>query len=439
VIALSLLVAVPQFAQADPIVYFFSGDLVHNGGPDPLGLAGAHFSMMSVIDSGSVPLVAGCGPGQTCLAYYDGQGKTFLTLSNAGSNSGTYSALTESLIVRNDSNYNAQIWLNSSFQVGGIVIPGGGAGGFSVANFPTGFFEPTFPALPTFGTFDSTGPNGMFYGTYPNNSTFSIVNFEASSQEISGLVPDLTSSFWDLLTQVSGVGPTGPAGPVGPAGVTGATGPTGPTGATGGTGPAGPTGATGATGATGPIGPQGPAGPTGPIGPQGLTWKQTWNAGTSYSLNDSVFFNGSSYISLADGNTGNQPASSPSDWSLLTQQGSIGATGATGSVGATGPTGPPGPAGAPGPSGSTLVTGTPVSSVTNPPVRTQITATASCAAGKVVLGGGARVTATTQVERVTLTSSYPSNTTTWSAIGTVTSNMNQGNTFTVTAYALCSQ
>jgi hypothetical protein len=56
-LALQLLAA-PSSAQADPVVYFYSGDLVYNSGPDPIGLKGAHFSMMTVIDTASAPSVS---------------------------------------------------------------------------------------------------------------------------------------------------------------------------------------------------------------------------------------------------------------------------------------------------------------------------------------------------------------------------------------------
>jgi len=49
------------------------------------------------------------------------------------------------------------------------------------------------------------------------------------------------------------------------------------------------------------------------------------------------------------------------------------------------------------------------------------------------------VSATGQKERAVLQSSYPSSTTTWTAVGIVTVSMTTGNTVTVTPYALCSQ
>ena len=69
-----------------------------------------------------------------------------------------------------------------------------------------------------------------------------------------------------------------------------------------------------------------------------------------------------------------------------------------------------------------------------------MTATATCAAGKVLLGGGALVTTTVaQKERVHVTASYPSAVNVWTAIGVVgIAALGAGQTMTVTAYALCS-
>ena len=145
-----------------------------------------------------------------------------------------------------------------------------------------------------------------------------------------------------ISTGVVGVGATGHTGPTGPTGA-GATGPTGPAGTTGVsvTGPTGPTG----TAAT-MTGPSGPAGPTGPSGTQ-YPWLGVWSAGTTYALNNCVFYLGSGYVSILGSNTGNTPSSSPTYWSMFVQQGPTGVTGVgtTGSQGATGPTGIAGPTG----------------------------------------------------------------------------------------------
>jgi hypothetical protein len=84
--------------------------------------------------------------------------------------------------------------------------------------------------------------------------------------------------------------------------------------------------------------------------------------------------------------------------------------------------------------------GTPVSSAAAAPRNTVVTATATCPAGKVLLGGGALVTTTqAQKERAQLVSSYPSAADVWTAVGVVAiGNLTGANTMTVRAYALCS-
>ena len=73
--------------------------------------------------------------------------------------------------------------------------------------------------------------------------------------------------------------------------------PFGATGATGATG----TGITGATGATGAIGVTGATG-------IGLYWDGFYSAGITYSINDIIYYNGSSYVSLINNNYNNNPS-----------------------------------------------------------------------------------------------------------------------------------
>lgn len=120
-------------------------------------------------------------------------------------------------------------------------------------------------------------------------------------------------------------------------------------------------------------------------------------------------------------------------------QGVAGPTGLAGEQGPTGDMGPQGTQGPPGPSGSTLVMGTPVVSAVNAALNTQVTATAACTVGKLLLGGGALVTTTANAARVGLSASYPSSTSAWAAVGTVRQKLGGGRTMTVIAYALCSQ
>lgn len=147
----------------------------------------------------------------------------------------------------------------------------------------------------------------------------------------------------------------------GPQGVPGVQGPAGTAGVAGVPGPIGLTGA---------MGPAGPAGPSGAAG-AGLTYRNAYVAGTQYAANDAVTFNGSTYISLQDGNVGNSPDTHPTFWSVLAAAGAIGQTGAQGIQGTQGPIGPIGPQGIQGVQGPTGATGSqgpigPASTVAGP-------------------------------------------------------------------------
>ena len=58
-------------------------------------------------------------------------------------------------------------------------------------------------------------------------------------------------------------------------------------------------------------------------GAPGLTFRQGYVAGTTYALDDAVYYLGSSYISLAANNINNLPTEGL-PWSLLAQQGAVG-------------------------------------------------------------------------------------------------------------------
>lgn len=60
-----------------------------------------------------------------------------------------------------------------------------------------------------------------------------------------------------------------------------------------------------------------------------IEWQGTYSGATTYAQNDAVEYNGSSYISLVDSNTGNQPDISPVQWDLLAEKGQDGAGGTT--------------------------------------------------------------------------------------------------------------
>ena len=67
----------------------------------------------------------------------------------------------------------------------------------------------------------------------------------------------------------------------------------------------------------GVTGSAGATGATGATGPAGLVHQGTYAAGTTYALNDSVLFDGSTYRSLTNSNVGNQPDISPASWALV--------------------------------------------------------------------------------------------------------------------------
>lgn len=128
-------------------------------------------------------------------------------------------------------------------------------------------------------------------------------------------------------------------------------------GAKGDTGVIGPQGLPGLPGATGPQGPQGPAGLT---GRPGFVYQGAYQSAMNYASGDVVLWQGSSWASLVDNNSGNTPDQSPRQWGMLSSVGPQGTVGATGAVGAQGPQGLPGtmgPAGQQGPTGPAGSTG----------------------------------------------------------------------------------
>jgi len=78
-----------------------------------------------------------------------------------------------------------------------------------------------------------------------------------------------------------------------------------------------------------------------------------------------------------------------------------------------------------------------VTTAANPVANTSITATATCPAGTVVLGGGAFVSNTQQTLRTVLVGSRPTSTTVWQATAVVTTALSGGATATLTAYVVC--
>jgi hypothetical protein len=67
-----------------------------------------------------------------------------------------------------------------------------------------------------------------------------------------------------------------------------------------------------------------------------------------------------------------------------------------------------------------------------------VSSTATCPAGKTLLGGGGRVTKSGIPTPVVLTESYPSASNTWKVTGTNNTAGGSGDKFTVQAYVVCS-
>jgi len=64
----------------------------------------------------------------------------------------------------------------------------------------------------------------------------------------------------------------------------------------------------------------------------GLVPKGTYNAGTDYSVGDSVDYNGSSYVMFIDAVAGTLPTDT-TKWQVIANKGDIGPTGPTGPTG----------------------------------------------------------------------------------------------------------
>jgi hypothetical protein len=169
--------------------------------------------------------------------------------------------------------------------------------------------------------------------------TFGASTYTSLVDDNFGNQPDTSPTYWSMLGQM---GPPGADGAPGVGGVQGSI------------------GLQGNQGNQGPQGTEGTAGAEGAQGAQGLpgtlmVFLGAWDLDTTYAVDDTVSFGGSSYISLTAANSDNQPDSNPLSWSLIAKAGADGANGAQGiqgSQGITGDTGvdgPQGPQGAAGP------------------------------------------------------------------------------------------
>jgi hypothetical protein len=67
----------------------------------------------------------------------------------------------------------------------------------------------------------------------------------------------------------------------------------------------------------------------------GMNWRGSWDAAASYVVDDAVFFNGSSWITIAP-NSGVNPGTDAAKWDMLAARGQDGTNGADGAPGAPG-------------------------------------------------------------------------------------------------------
>jgi hypothetical protein len=121
-------------------------------------------------------------------------------------------------------------------------------------------------------------------------------------------------------------------------------------------------------------------------------------------------------------------------------QGPTGPQGTPGAQGLQGPKGEPGPVGPAGTITATSIsTSTAITTSPGAPVGTVLTANTSCPGGKVLLSGGAEVSASSGgADRdVELRSSFPSSTTEWQTVAVVTRPLGAGVSMTLKPFVVC--
>jgi hypothetical protein len=136
------------------------------------------------------------------------------------------------------------------------------------------------------------------------------------------------------------------------------------------------------------------------------------------------------------------PAKTSGPQGPVGQTGAVGPQGQHGVPGAKGATGAAGPAGAAGTlATATVVTGAAVQSAPDPAVGTVLVAKTSCPAGKVLLSGGARVSAPgVQADRnVEMRASFPLSATQWETVSISTGSLGAGVVMTMKPYVACGQ
>jgi hypothetical protein len=120
-----------------------------------------------------------------------------------------------------------------------------------------------------------------------------------------------------------------------------------------------------------------------------------------------------------------------------------GKAGPTGNTGNPGPQGVAGPVGPEGPAGTiasaSIVNGPTLSTAANPPLGTVLEAKTSCPIGKVLLSGGAQVSAlgTVADRSVALRYSFPVSADVWENVALVTASITDGFPMTLKPFVVC--
>jgi len=236
-----------------------------------------------------------------------------------------------------------------------------GATGSTGASGPTGAtgaIGATGPAGST-GATGAQGPPVSFKGAYASGTTYAIGDAvsENGSTYISRVASNIgndpatdvgagtVGTYWALLAKKGDTGATGSTGATGATGSTGATGPAG-SAATIGIG----TISTEAAGSSAIVTNSGSSSaavlnftiPQGEPGTIGAVHKWSTSSANTFNIGDVVFCdsgcttNGSTYISLQNSNTGEDPSATSGYWQMIAEAGATGAAGAGISDGTTG-------------------------------------------------------------------------------------------------------
>ena len=178
---------------------------------------------------------------------------------------------------------------------------------------PLGVTGATGPVGPT-GTTGATGLAGIIYqGTYASTATYGLndaVSYLGSTyisiaSSNAGNTPGQSPTFWAVLALQGSAGTSGAIGATGPQG------------------------SNGSPGIAGAAGSPGTSGPTGPVG---MIFHGAWNAGVGYVINDSVAYDGATYIAQLNNNS-SRPDLNAQVWMLLASAGSVGPSGPAGASG----------------------------------------------------------------------------------------------------------